>query len=94
MNLSFRNEVKNLEKNLDDFAKEGLRTLILGVRKISKNEWTDWKSKYEKATNLMKDRDEAMWALQAEIEQNFYLIGATAIDDKLQDQVRTQLPRF
>lgn len=88
MSLTFRKEVINLKKNLDKFATEGLRTLVLGVRKIGKGEWESWKAKYEQASNLILKREETMRALQAEIEVNLYIIGATAIEDRLQDEVR------
>lgn len=36
----------------------------------------------------MENRDEMVDKAQAEIEQNLYIIGATAIEDRLQDEVR------
>jgi len=35
----------------------------------------------------MVDREKKMEGLQAEIEKDFKLLGATGIEDKLQDQV-------
>lgn len=62
--------------------------MVLGVKKISPQEWKQWKPKYDAATKAMQNRDEQMQAVQAEIEQDLYIIGATAIEDRLQDEVR------
>lgn len=86
--------MKQLQFHLDQFAKEGLRTLVLGVKKIKPDEWKNWKKRYDEAINLIEGREEAMLALQAEIEIDLYIIGATAIEDKLQDQVRIFINLF
>ena len=73
---------------LDQFAVEGLRTLVLAERKIEQREFDSWKLKYEAARNMIEGKKKAMEDLQAELETNLTVIGATAIEDKLQDQVR------
>ena len=73
---------------IDSFSKEGLRTLMLTKKDISEREYTAWAEKYEKAERTMVNREETMMAVQAEIEQDMTLVGSTAIEDKLQDQVQ------
>ena len=73
---------------IDSFSKEGLRTLMLTKKDISEREYTAWAEKYEKAERTMVNREEAMMEVQAEIEQDMTLVGSTAIEDKLQDQVQ------
>lgn len=75
-------------KYLDQFAVEGLRTLVLAERRIEPREFESWKTRYEAARNLIEGKKKAMEDLQAEMETNLTVIGATAIEDKLQDQVR------
>lgn len=58
------------------------------MRKLEREEFLKWKSKYEVARNLIEGKAEKMEELQAEIEVNLRIIGATAIEDRLQDQVR------
>jgi phospholipid-translocating ATPase len=53
------------------------------VKKISPQEWKTWQPKYDAATKAMQNRDERMQEVQAELEQNLEIIGATAIEDKL-----------
>ena len=42
-------EVKNLKIHLDDFAKEGQRTLLLAKKNIDASTYKIWAEKYEKA---------------------------------------------
>ena len=46
-----------------------------------------WNKKYKQASIQIQNRDKAMQKLQAEIERDCSLVGATAIEDKLQDDV-------
>ena len=80
--------MKNLVRYLDQFAVEGLRTLVLAERKIDPREFDSWRARYESARNLIDGKKKAMEDLQAELEANLTIIGATAIEDRLQDQVR------
>lgn len=73
--------------HLEVFAKEGLRTLCLGVAVISEAEYTEWNRIMTEAATSMTDRDEKVEEAASRIEQDLTLIGATAIEDKLQDQV-------
>jgi magnesium-transporting ATPase (P-type) len=46
-----------------------------------------WSAKYEQAASQIHGRAEALEKIAEEIEQNLNLLGATAIEDKLQDGV-------
>ena len=61
---------------------------MLSVRKLDPQEFQNWSVKYEEARNLIDKKKESMEKLQEELEKNLTIIGATAIEDKLQDQVR------
>ncbi|KAG8905995.1 hypothetical protein FRB99_007852 [Tulasnella sp. 403] len=74
-------------EDLDLFASEGLRTLCLAYKVIGEDEYTAWADRYHEATVALEDRDEKIAAVSDEIEQNLRLLGATAIEDKLQDGV-------
>lgn len=75
------------EKHLEDYACEGLRTLLLAEKTITEQEYAEWEAKYVKATLEQVNREEKVAAVQDEIEYDFELVGATAIEDKLQDDV-------
>ncbi|XP_018558087.1 phospholipid-transporting ATPase IC [Lates calcarifer] len=72
---------------LDIFANETLRTLCLCYKDISTDEFEAWSRKHKDAQVAMSDRDAALDRVYEEIENNLMLIGATAIEDKLQDGV-------
>ncbi|CAJ0958411.1 unnamed protein product [Ranitomeya imitator] len=75
------------QEALDIFASETLRTLCLCYKDISPEEYVRWNKKYQEASVSMADRDEALDKVYEEIETNLVLLGATAIEDKLQDGV-------
>lgn len=72
---------------LDMFAREGLRTLTLAHRVIPEDEYNSWVKEYQKALASVDDRDTEIERVSEEVEQQMMLLGATAIEDKLQDGV-------
>ncbi|XP_065672695.1 phospholipid-transporting ATPase ID isoform X3 [Hydra vulgaris] len=74
-------------EQLDVFASEGLRTLVLAFRILTEEELTEWQALYKKASTAMEAREEKLMQAFEMIEKNLTLIGATAIEDKLQDHV-------
>jgi phospholipid-translocating ATPase len=73
--------------HLSDYATEGLRTLVLAMREISVEEYGEWVEDYHEASLLAVDREKEVDKVYDRIEQNLMLLGATAIEDKLQDGV-------
>ncbi|KAI1386522.1 phospholipid-translocating P-type ATPase [Hypoxylon trugodes] len=74
-------------KHLDDFATEGLRTLVFARKFITESEYGAWKKIYNDATTSLVNRQDMIEAAGELIEQSFDLVGATAIEDKLQTGV-------
>uniref|UniRef100_A0A8C3RSQ7 Phospholipid-transporting ATPase n=1 Tax=Chelydra serpentina TaxID=8475 RepID=A0A8C3RSQ7_CHESE len=75
------------QEALDIFANETLRTLCLCYKDISHDEYEAWNKKFMEASVAASNRDEALDNVYEEIEKNLILLGATAIEDKLQDGV-------
>ncbi|XP_071989811.1 phospholipid-transporting ATPase IC-like [Engystomops pustulosus] len=75
------------ETALDIFANETLRTLCLCYKDISEEDFKTWNKKYHQASVAIKNREEALDKVYEEIENNLVMLGATAIEDKLQDGV-------
>ncbi|NWY05968.1 AT8B1 ATPase, partial [Nothoprocta ornata] len=75
------------QEALDIFANETLRTLCLCYKDISQEEFEVWNKKFMVASAAITNRDEALDKVYEEIEKNLILLGATAIEDKLQDGV-------
>ncbi|GBN72388.1 Phospholipid-transporting ATPase ID [Araneus ventricosus] len=72
---------------LKKYAGEGLRTLCLAVKELDEDMFEEWKEKFHAAATSMDDREEKVNAVYEDIEKNLILLGATAIEDKLQDGV-------
>uniref|UniRef100_A0A7N8WK59 Phospholipid-transporting ATPase n=1 Tax=Mastacembelus armatus TaxID=205130 RepID=A0A7N8WK59_9TELE len=81
-------ELMNITSDhLNEYAADGLRTLALAYRDLSEDEWEAWAESHrcaDKATNCREDR---LAATYDQIEQGLMLLGATAIEDKLQEGV-------
>ena len=75
-----------VEGHLNKFAVGGLRTLVLAQRRLSEDEFAAWSVTYE-AARLVIGEGNALSDVAEEIEQSLELVGVTAIEDKLQDQV-------
>lgn len=74
-------------EHLNKFASEGLRTLCLANKEIDEQIYREWKIKLNDASCSLENREDKVDACYEEIEKNLFLIGATAIEDKLQDGV-------
>lgn len=74
-------------QHLNDFASEGLRTLLYGYRFLDEATYASWKKEYQEATTSLVDRQEKIEKVGQQIEQQLELMGATAIEDKLQKGV-------
>lgn len=74
--------------HLEEYAAEGLRTLCLAMREVPEDEFKEWYAVFDKAqTTLGGNRADELDKAAELIEKELYLLGATAIEDKLQDGV-------
>lgn len=73
--------------HLEDYATDGLRTLCLAYREISEQEYRQWAAIYDQAAATINGRGDALDQAAELIEKDLFLLGATAIEDKLQDGV-------
>uniref|UniRef100_A0A8B9D653 Phospholipid-transporting ATPase n=1 Tax=Anser cygnoides TaxID=8845 RepID=A0A8B9D653_ANSCY len=74
-------------KHLEQFATEGLRTLCFAVAEISESDYQEWLDVYHRASTAIQNRALKLEESYELIEKNLQLLGATAIEDKLQDKV-------
>lgn len=83
--------VMQTQKHVNDFAKEGLRTLAIARRKLTKAEFINFSNQLIEASRSLSNRAEKVEACQRKIETGLDLLGATAVEDALQDDVRDTL---
>uniref|UniRef100_A0A672T517 Phospholipid-transporting ATPase n=1 Tax=Sinocyclocheilus grahami TaxID=75366 RepID=A0A672T517_SINGR len=79
--------MKVTTEHLNEFAGEGLRTLVLAYKDLDEEYFSEWKQRHHESSVALEDREEKLEKLYEEIEKDMMLIGATAIEDKLQDGV-------
>ena len=75
--------MKQTNEHLDEYAKTGLRTLLICEREMTQRDYDEWAAAYEEAACNVVGRDEEMDRVAERLECNFKLVGATAIEDKL-----------
>ena len=88
--LSMFNSKTNTDKIYNDlelFAKKGYRTLLLAFKIISEEEFKSWKEKYDEASRAIYEREEQIEDLADIMERELILLGCTALEDSLQEQV-------
>ncbi|KAM9338399.1 phospholipid-transporting ATPase ID-like [Symphorus nematophorus] len=73
--------------HLNWYAGDGLRTLALAYKDLDESYIEDWKQRHHEASIAMDGREERLDELYEEIEKDLLLLGATAVEDKLQDGV-------
>ncbi|CAF1385810.1 unnamed protein product [Rotaria sp. Silwood1] len=82
------------DEHLNKFASDGLRTLCLAWKELDEGEYNKWAEVLNKANTSMENREEKVNDAYEEIEKNLKLLGATGIEDKLQDGVPECIERL
>ncbi|KAL1812312.1 hypothetical protein ACET3Z_022377 [Daucus carota] len=76
------------KEHISQYSEAGLRTLVVAYRELGEKEYKLWAHEFFNAkTSLAADRDEVLDATADKIERNLILLGATAVEDKLQKGV-------
>lgn len=75
-------------RHLNEYGEAGLRTLALAYRKLDEQEYTAWNNEFQKAKAAVgADRDSMLERVSDMMEKELILVGATAVEDKLQKGV-------
>lgn len=85
--VASKREKDELTKALYEFSVEGLRTLVLAKKELTDDQVRDFERKWNTAKNAMSDRSKRLEEVAEEFESDMELIGATAIEDKIQEGV-------
>ena len=95
--FSLNNILDSSKQHIDQFARQGLRTLCYSFKYLDESEYNSWTQSYEdikyKAIN-----DKSLYPqldlMIEEIEGNAILLGASALEDKLQERVKNDIEDF
>ena len=81
-----------LEEETSNMAREGLRTLVVGRKRVSAKAYEAFAREYRAAGLSMAGRDSAMAAVVAEyLETGLELQGLTGVEDRLQEGVKSSI---
>jgi phospholipid-translocating P-type ATPase (flippase) len=83
-------------KHLLHFSMEGLRTLCFATKQMTKSDHASWAKEWEDATLLPPaEREKKFEQLASKVEDSgFKLVGCTAVEDKLQENVPETIVRL
>ncbi|CAN6866872.1 unnamed protein product [Brassica oleracea] len=84
MDESYGDVIEETKKQLHAYSSDGLRTLVVGMRKLNDSEFEQWHSSFEAASTALIGRAGLLRKVAGNIETNLRIVGATAIEDKLQ----------
>lgn len=74
--------------HINQYSDSGLRTLVLAYRVLDEKEYKEFNEKLNAAkASVSADRDEKIEQAADSIERDLILLGATAVEDKLQQGV-------
>ena len=79
--------VKHGEYYIDKFSKKGLRTLFISMKILSQEEYDIFAYEVKIASTSLENKEELLENIYDKIERNLYIIGATIVEDKLQENV-------
>ncbi|KAM7280288.1 hypothetical protein ACFE04_007422 [Oxalis oulophora] len=76
------------KEHINEYADAGLRTLIFAHRELDEDGYSRFNEEFTDAKNLVSaDREEMIEEVAEKIEKDLILLGATAVEDKLQNGV-------
>ena len=95
--FSNTNILQKTKEHIDNFARRGLRTLCYSFKIIDFCIYNEWEKKYNEL-KYKSINDKSLYPQLEEmigkIESDATLLGITALEDKLQDEVKEDLQKF
>ncbi|PKI76557.1 hypothetical protein CRG98_003016 [Punica granatum] len=79
--------IQTTEGHLHSYSSLGLRTLVVGMRELNNSEFEQWHFAFVDASTALMGRAALLRKVANNIESNLRVLGASAIEDKLQQGV-------
>ncbi|XP_037936228.1 probable phospholipid-transporting ATPase IH isoform X2 [Teleopsis dalmanni] len=83
--------ISKTDAHISDFARHGLRTLAIARKRIAEADYQQFLLELSAANSSLENRKELSEQCYAKIERELDLLGATAVEDALQDEVADTL---
>ncbi|XP_051125692.1 probable phospholipid-transporting ATPase 5 [Andrographis paniculata] len=83
------------ETHLSMYAEDGLRTMVFAYKQVGLQEYENWSGAFEQAkATVGHEREELLESASEMIENDLQLLGAVAIEDKLQKGVPESIDKL
>lgn len=79
--------ISRTQNQLNSYASKGLRVLVMAKRVLSLTEYNEWNTKHQECELLHENREKKIQESYSKLEKNLILLGATGIEDRLQEGV-------
>jgi phospholipid-translocating ATPase len=81
-----------LDEETANMAREGLRTLVVGRKRLSIQQYQEFSAKFREASVAIHSRESGISRVVSEyLERDLELLGVTGVEDKLQKDVKPSL---
>ncbi|KAJ5936123.1 hypothetical protein N7454_005421 [Penicillium verhagenii] len=81
-----------LDEETANMAREGLRTLVIGRKRLSLQQYQEFSAQYKQASLSLQNRDAGLTKVVGEyLERDLELLGVTGVEDRLQRDVKSSL---
>ncbi|SPP88766.1 probable phospholipid-transporting ATPase IF [Drosophila guanche] len=80
-------ELSRTDAQITEYARQGLRTLAVARRRLTAEAYTSFMAQYRHANTQLTDRTNLIAECYETVETGLDLLGATALEDALQDNV-------
>ncbi|XP_043667422.1 phospholipid-transporting ATPase IF-like isoform X2 [Vespula pensylvanica] len=90
--LIIEGDIETAAAHVEDFSMRGLRTLVVAYKKLSQRDYTELIRNIELARQVIgQDRGTRILRAYEEMESGLTLLGVTAVEDRLQEDVEETL---
>ncbi len=79
---------ENFANYIDFYLESGLRVMFMGFKLISEDEYQKFRSKLSMVESDKNATSEDIYKIKQEFEKDLFLFGASAIEDKLQENLK------
>ncbi len=79
--------MQTVEQFTEDASLVGLRTLYFAMKILDEKEVQKLHFEINKVDQVLQNKEERLESVYSELESNLTLLGATAVEDRLQDRV-------
>ncbi|XP_071950610.1 phospholipid-transporting ATPase IF-like isoform X5 [Antedon mediterranea] len=94
LHKSISGNVDSTLQHVNDYAVLGLRTLCFAYRILSPEVYEEFHEQLAEASSSLENREEKLNAVFEIAEQQLHLVGATAVEDELQDGVADTIAKL